>query len=294
MYIYWIEDGKRRGPSTVSDFISLLETGEITADTLCWHSGCSAWAPARELPALVAYFQQENEKEQSDKDSATPAETSCASRQDAVSEAANSTPSQQILHRTSLYLPHPADRLMARLADCSLYAVIVTGVCYLFHVPYSPYLQPGSLLFWLPMALLEALSIHLRLSTPGKAFFGIMLFTPAHRISLPRAFVRSFLALILGMGCMQPLLALFTLPLTLYSLKKRRLTSWDLYTGVIPAQMRPGRNSFLRIWLFIIVLLVNMQLCSYFMQPWLPDMLSELQSYWPEAAEMLRQQLPSL
>lgn len=292
MYIYWIKGNKRRGPGTVADFIGMLEIGEASPDTLCWHAGCSSWVPARELPALSAYFQEKREEEQTDSNSNAPAETPDILQQATAVGTVDPASPQQAPSCTSLYLPQPAERFMARLVDCSLYAVTVTGLCYLLRIPYSPYFQPGSLLFWLPMPLLEALSIHLRLSTPGKAFFGIVLFTPSHRVSFARALVRSFLAMLMGMGCMQPLLAVITLPLTLYSLNKRRLTSWDIHTGVIPAQVRRERGSFLRIWLFIIVMLVNLQLFSLFMQPWLPDMISELHSYWPEAAEMLGQQLP--
>lgn len=292
MYIYWIESDRKHGPDTVADFISLLETGEVSPETLCWHAGCSKWTPARELPALSAYFREEEEK-QDNSEASDLTEVADIPQQDNAAGVQVPFPSRQALHRTGLYLPRSTDRFMARLMDCSLYAAAAMGFCYFFQIPYSSYLQPGGICFWLPMVLLEALSIHLRLSTPGKAFFGIVLFTPLRRISFPRAFVRSFLAMVMGMGCMQPLLALITLPLTLYSLKKRHLTSWDIYTGIIPTQVRREHGSFLRIWLFIIVILVNVQLCSYFMQPWLPDMLSELQSHWPEAAEMLRQQLPS-
>ncbi len=281
MYIYWIVDGKKRGPVAVSDFISMLEVGDISPDTLCWHSGCSGWLPARELPALAAFFKKDVEEDESESDAPAAPRQAASS---AAAAAADPSSQQQALPRLGLCLPRPSDRFMARLVDCHLYVVAVTGLCYFFHVPFSLYLQPGNLLFWLPMILLEALLVKLRLPTPGKAFFGIAFFPPS-RIPFIRALVRSLLAIVIGMGCMQPILALFTLPLTLYSLKKRHLTSWDIFTGIIPVQTHPEQRSPLRLVLFVILILLCSQLYSFFLQPWMPDMLRELQSYWPEAAD---------
>ncbi len=283
MYIYWIDGDKKRGPITVPDFLSLLEMGEVNEETLCWHSGCSGWQKARELPALAAYF--------TDKKQGTEDETHAAPHAPGETSAGRGSSPSPTMQRIGVTLPRPGERLMARLTDCSIYAVLVLGCLYLFRVPYSPYLQPGSIFFWLPMTLLEAFCICRGRTTPGKAFFGIMLFIPTMNIPFRRAFFRSFLAMVMGMGCMQVWLAIFTLPLTFYSLKTRRITAWDFRSGILAVSVRKKRGGSLRVWTFIIILLVNLQLCSYFMQPWLPEMLRDLETYWPEAAQMLHEHL---
>lgn len=58
MDIYWIKDKQRRGPATVPDILSLVQSGELTPDTLGWHAGCTGWQPLRELPALCDFLRE--------------------------------------------------------------------------------------------------------------------------------------------------------------------------------------------------------------------------------------------
>ncbi|MBQ9835074.1 MAG: DUF4339 domain-containing protein [Akkermansia sp.] len=75
MDIYWIENGKRKGPVTVPDIISLVQMGELTPDTQGWHAGCAAWMPLRELPALADFLGNlENRSKAAKQEDTTPAE----------------------------------------------------------------------------------------------------------------------------------------------------------------------------------------------------------------------------
>ena len=49
-------DGKQYGPFTVEQLRPFVPTGQITAQTLVWCQGMSAWAPANSRPDIAVLF----------------------------------------------------------------------------------------------------------------------------------------------------------------------------------------------------------------------------------------------
>lgn len=49
-------DGKQYGPFTVEQLRPFVPTGQITAQTLVWCQGMSAWAPAGTRPDIAPLF----------------------------------------------------------------------------------------------------------------------------------------------------------------------------------------------------------------------------------------------
>jgi len=49
-------EGKQYGPFTVDQLRPFVPTGQITAQTLVWCQGMSAWAPAGACPEIAVIF----------------------------------------------------------------------------------------------------------------------------------------------------------------------------------------------------------------------------------------------
>ncbi len=283
MQIYWIENQKRCGPASVPDILSKLELGELSPTTLTWHSGCPGWVPLEKLPALRDYV----DSHPSHGDVPPPA----PSRDDTPKMPVNASPPQDeaivpVIPMESLLVGF-GPRLLARLIDCSLYVTTLLGIMFLLNVPYQPYFQPGNPLFWLPLVLLEGISLYFLHTTPGKFWMGIGMTPLGNHSGLGVCTLRSFLVFILGMGCMLPLLAPITAILTFLGIRRNKITYWDMRTAIIP--VCPNRSiSPLRIISTIFLLYICLQLSSFAMQPWIPDMLNEIHMQNPDAASWLQ------
>ena len=72
-----------------------------------------------------------------------------------------------------VYLPTPVERLLARLADISLYMALFYGVIYARQIPFDVALLPSSPMVWLGYVVLEALLVYFIGTTPGKAMLGM-------------------------------------------------------------------------------------------------------------------------
>ncbi len=283
MDIYWIQDKQRRGPATVPDVISLVQMGELTPETLGWHAGCPQWMPLRELPALADFLGQNNhdngENETSDNGTA-PVPPS-------PDKAPDTAPTTPVILAVGV-APSPMARLMARLLDTSLYCVLALGLIRLSGAAYDSALLPGTPLFWLPMLLLEALFLSKWGTTPGKRLMGINLLP--HRQTVPltfgRALHRSFLVFFLGVGMYIFPLSLLMAAFTAWRLKHSPITLWDARTRTIPVQTRPTTPA--RILTAIIIVYLAMNAAGYLLQPWMPDMLQEMEQSSPETAKTLR------
>lgn len=274
MQIYWIDKQQRCGPASVPDVLAKVQLGELSPDTQGWHRGCEGWRPLRELPALVDFLGTEQELTEPD----TP-------------QAADDSPAQEDEPQPEpavirLVLPRVIHRLLARVIDTALYATVAMGIMYLLRVPYNPYFQPGSPIFWLPMLAVEAYMLHRWHTTPGKRWLGIRLQSIRQPFTYGAALLRSMLVFVLGMGCMNLLLGLIMLAFSYVRVTRRGATLWDMRTATLPILTSPPTA--LRIVGILVFLLLAMNMCSLFMQPWLPDMINELQEQSPDAARVLR------
>lgn len=275
--IYWIENHKRCGPTTVPDILGRVQRGELTPDTLGWHSGCADWMPLRQLPALADFLAREEPPPAAEAEAPAPA---------AEQPAQPATPQPGIDRQLlNIALPSPTNRLLARLIDTALYATLALGIMHMLQLPYKWYLQPGSPAFWLPFPVLEALLLYRWHTTPGKRWMGIYLHPLSGRFRLGSLLGRSVLVGVMGMGCMLFPVTLVTLLLSYFYLRQRGITLWDVQAGSLPVhKRRPSVASAIAAACF---LFFAMQLCSQYMQPWMPDMMQELREQSPQAAQML-------
>ncbi len=295
MDIYWIQDKQRRGPSTVPDVISLLQTGELTPDTPGWHKGCSAWVPLRELPAL-ADFINKPEPETASEPTAPAEPESAPLPPPPARKMDSSTPADRVMEEVApqrTYLPSPVARLLARLVDCTLYAVLYGAIVFLQGLPYNASLILSvNPLLWLPMLFLEAWMLSTWGTTPGKALMGIRLttFGDVTRLSYLRALLRTTMAFTLGLGLMMPQLLPLMLALEYWMLRRRGITPWDARSSTLPTQQNPPMPS--RYVLAVISLYVGSVVFFSCMKPWMPGMIDDIARTQPELAERLRQFMP--
>ena len=282
MQIYWIENQKRCGPASVPDILSKLELGELSRNTLTWHSGCSGWVPLEKLPALQEYMNHT---------SSAGAQPSLPPRRDTVHVPKTASPAEDKASIPAVpiesLLVGFGPRLVARLMDCALYTTALLGIMYLLRVPYQPYFQPGNPLFWLPFVLLEGISLRWMHTTPGKFWMGIGMAPLGNNSGLGVCTLRSLLVFIIGMGCMLPLLAPITAILTYIGIRRNKITYWDMRTAIVPVCPKRVISPF-RIISTIFLLYVCLQLSSFAMQPWIPDMINEIHSQNPDAASWLQ------
>lgn len=279
MRIYWIANGKQCGPATVPDILAKLELGELTPETLGWHSGSGDWRPLRELPALAEYFAAAA-KEKAAKEEPPPA----------LPPLPDAPPVDAPLpDKATVILPRPGIRFAARALDMSIYAALVLGIMYTFQVPFHRYLQPGSITFWLPLVLLEACMLHRWGATPGKMIMGIRIRRLSGRMSFQAALKRSMLVFLLGVGCMMPLLSIVMLAMSYFRVKNRGLAVWDLFSTSLPLLV--ARPSAARKILVAVGIFLCFQLSANYLQPWVPDMLQELREQDPASAQMLEDYL---
>lgn len=297
MDIYWIENGKRKGPVTVPDIISLVQMGEITPDTKGWHAGCPQWMPLRELPALVDFLAapSKNNKE-TPQEVAAPLEPSPAEKAPLPSglppilpkatHQQNTTP--QAPQIVEVYPATAAARLAARFVDTALYAAIALGIAYMLKLEYNSYYTPSSPSFWLPMVALEAFCLNRFGTTPGKLLMGIRLasLVGVPRISYGRALLRSALVFFLGTGLMMFPVGLVMMLFSYWNLRSRGICLWDARATTIPVQ--PSKSGPKRFLGAIITIYLALTAAGLFMQPWLPTMLDEIEKQSPEAARQLR------
>lgn len=276
MQIYWIKDRQRCGPAAIPDVLGMVQLGELTPDTLGWHSGCEKWLPLRELPALADYL---NEKNDESGDEPKPA---AAPPRD---PAAPITSVDDFLH---VVLPDPSTRLLARLVDMAIYATLALGIMYTFRVPYSIAYMPGSPIFWLPMLIIEALLLSSFRTTPGKRWMGIHFTAVMRPIRPSNGLLRTGLMFVCGLGCMLGYVTLVTLVLSYISIKRRGLVMWDIASGTLPTQA-PQKPTVISRVAAVFFLLCAAQLCGRFMMPWMPDMIAELREYAPSMAQMFEQ-----
>ncbi len=304
MDIYWIKDKKQCGPSTVPDVISLLQVGELTPDTLGWHSGCQKWVPLRELPALADFLKKDattpaEEEPEASETPSTPEEEPAAPAPAQQEESASlpAIPGEEAPKEAAtarrVYLPSPVARLLARFVDYGLYTMLFYSVLYLREVPYdAALLLSVNPLLWLPMVALEAGLLSTWGTTPGKALMGIRIttFGDAPRLGYLRAFMRSLMVFTLGMGVMMPQLLPIMLAFEYWMLRRRGITPWDARCSTLPTQSTPALPS--RYVLAIITLYTSAVIAASCVQPWFNAMVADIEKSSPELARTLRQYLP--
>lgn len=268
MEIYWVENKKQCGPISVSEIISKIEAGELTAETRGWHSGCEAWRPLRELPALAFYFEREKKEDSPEKE------------EDAVNDQTAPIPVQVIT------APLPMMRFLARVVDSSLYMLAAFALLRALQMPFHAlYFTP---LLWLPMYFAEGWLLHVFGTTPGKKLFGIEVSRlDGSHLTTGQGINRSLQVFFFGMGFMYSILPLVTMAVSLYHVRTRGLTLWDARCKIFPKVVKSCGAE--RILTALAVVFCSLYLSGMLFQAWMPDMLTWLQ----ETAQSEGGQVPS-
>ena len=287
MDIYWIADKKQCGPATVPDVISLVQMGEISPETRGWHAGCEQWMPLRELPALADFLNEKEPPTCEPQDELPPVPA-------AEPEPAEPAASQLPPGAVRVYLPSPAVRFLARLADIALYMTLFYGVIYARQIPFDVSLLPSSPLVWLGYVALEAVLVYYLGTTPGKALLGIQLRCVGEgQMTIGRAMSRACLVFVSGLGMMVSVLPLVMMGISWWLLRKRGITMWDARCSTLPLQLEPTRLT--RQFLVVVVIMICFQVTSYCIAPWADDVVTAVEMQSPEVAEWMREtmQLPA-
>ncbi len=308
MEIFWIKDKRRCGPSSVRDIVDRVRLGELPPETLGWHAGVKSWKPLRDLPALADFLQDMTEPGEEARGE-KPAPEEKAQEQSAglppKPDAENKVDVKLGIHlppnmpdelcAADMSVPPPWTRLLARVADTLLYLALVLGVLYTVGAPYSQYLLPGSLFFWLPMVLLEAYCLSKWHTTPGKRLMGIYVGTmgASPEMSFGRAFLRSFTVFILGMGMMSfPFFPI--MPIVSYcALRKRGISWWDMRALSLPIAKKAGLG-FSRILVPLALIYVCLVAAGIFMKPWYKPMYEEIGKVDSDMAKIMLRFIPEL
>lgn len=301
MDIYWIQDKKKCGPSTVPDIISRIELGELTLDTRGWHAGCEGWMPLRELPALADFLHRgepADEEQPTDNDdvslvSSTPIFTDNAEtpRPDTAAEAVMNGKEDKSPEELPTYaLAAPSARLLARMIDVAAYLALVYGAVYVRQIPFNPALLPSNPLFWLPFIVLEGALIAFVGVTPGKWLLGIRLGrigTAGPTLGFLQCLNRAFMVFVCGMGMMFSFLPFITCGISWWLLRRRGITPWDMRCGTLPIRLRPLTP--LGVLAVLAVLLGCFLLITHCLQPWEQAMWEEIARQSPEMGDWVNQ-----
>lgn len=302
MEIYWIKDKKRCGPASVPDVLDMVRRGDLQPDTRGWHTGVQGWHPLCELPALAGLMPRATKTEQ-----APDAAPGTEEPADATTPKPAVEPSTEKLGVNvpasitegigagALGLPTATARLLARVIDSLLYCVLALGALFMADAPYNPYYLPGSPLFWLPMIALEALCLSKWNTTPGKRLLGIYICTVGDtpQMGYGRAFMRSFMAYLLGAGMFSFPFCVVMPAVSLWVLRKRGICWWDMRVLTFPVAKR-GAARFSRVLLSLGLVYVCLVAAGVFVKPWLRPMYEEIRKEDPDTARIMLHLIPDL
>lgn len=214
-YFLSIND-ERQGPFSLYKAGEMIEAGSIDGTTLAWHRGLEEWAPVAEIPSLAALLPTGNETgdiEVSPTSNTAPPPLPSPGPGTAMPEQGP---------KASRSSRHPLRRFAARMFDFTL----VSSLVFMTSDFEFPQLQPGqsyeeffnaylaimqqpeaitlartqffALICW---HVLEAVSLHLFRTTPGKALLGISVGSAdGSALTIPRALGRSFYVYVMGVG----------------------------------------------------------------------------------------------
>ncbi len=226
MEFYLSIGGTKKGPYSIFKVGDLLESGEITPETLAWHRELAGWIPVRDVPALEVVFGRDQDRKPEppplplpEPELAPPHAKELAGVPLPAIEAINS-PLVRILDQS-----RPFVHFWARMFDYMVVSVIVfqfsdvsipqqlpgEGFAELFTRYLAEMQKPEALvlartLFFALIGwhLIEAVLIHLFATAPGKALFGLTVKTATgEKVPMLPSLGRSFYVYVMGVGFYQ-------------------------------------------------------------------------------------------
>lgn len=297
MDIYWIEQKQKKGPAPEVVIISMLESGELSPETLSWHKGCSGWIPLSDLPALSSFFAHNDdgkpvykpENTSPSKDGDTPG------GEDGAGEAQAAT-----IRVLVIPAPTMTARVAARFLDFLFYWVLILYILKAFAPDPVAILTDKNglftLCFWIPYVLIEALLLKAFGTTPGKRLMRVRVRslpralpgeevpsgnaptkypTRLPQISWTQSLLRSLFVMVFGLGFFIPLLTVFCGLFSWILYKQQGFTRWDRATQTVVEGKKPEALDWIRFTLWTLVLLMIMGSIT---QAWTPQMMEFLKS----------------
>lgn len=260
MDFYLSIKGTKQGPYSIFKVGDLLESGEVTADTLAWHRDLEEWKPLREIAALEAVRE----------------------RNQARHPAALSTPPPMPVPTPDPVVPHareigesplppvepvpgagaaqaqarvrPFLRFWARMFDYTAVSVLVfqlsditlpqqgpdEGFADLFARYLLEMQKPEALVFartlflsLIGWHLLEAVLIHLIGTTPGKALFGLKVRADdGGPVPMLASLGRSFYVYVMGVGFYQFPFILIGMIFSFFRIQSTGKCLWDQHLKI--------------------------------------------------------------
>lgn len=231
MDIYYAIGQQKQDPVPAVEIMSMVERGELDADTMGWHRGCKSWMPLKDLPELkdffLARFSRELKEAEPDGEfgHVSDVQASDADVEGAIPlERMDEFGKVDVQRRVELASPEL--RFMARIIDLLIYLLLYIVFLRLsfseFHLSFF------NALIWLPVVLLEAVSLSLWGTTPGKALLGLrVVMMDGGKLRLMRMLTRSFYVIFFGMGLVTTVFSPVLLALSWWWTRKNMLSPWD-------------------------------------------------------------------
>lgn len=265
MDFYLSIDGSRKGPYSIFKVGDLLESGEVTADTLAWHRDLDTWKPLCDIPALEMLRERSKARNSGEVETRSvpippplPAPEPVNPHAGEIGDAP--LPPTQV---APVFLPvppvdaaraRPFIRFWARMFDYTAVSVLIfqlsdvmvpealpgDSMTEIFNRYMAEMQKPEALIFarTLFFALIgwhfiEAVLIHLFGTTPGKAIFGVKVKTEdGEPVPMKRALGRSFYVYVMGVGFYQFPLILIGMIFSFFRIQSTGNCLWDQHLKI--------------------------------------------------------------
>jgi len=261
MDFYLSLDGARKGPYSIFKIGALLESGEVTGDTLAWHRDLDAWQPLHEVPALEMLRERSKSR--------TVGEVPGRPVPPPLPEPETINPHADEIGNAPLppvrpaYLPTPPEdptrarpfiRFWARMFDYTAVSVLVfqmsdvlvpqalpgESLTEVFNRYMEEMQKPEALIFARTLFLslmgwhfIEAVLIHLYGTTPGKALFGIKVKTEnGESVPMKTSLGRSFYVYVMGVGFYQFPFILIGMVFSYFRIQSTGNCLWDQHLKI--------------------------------------------------------------
>ncbi|MDF1738917.1 MAG: RDD family protein [Verrucomicrobiales bacterium] len=251
MDFYLSIGGTKKGPYSIFKVSELIESKEVTDDTLVWHVGMTGWKPLKDVPALENVFEHVKPKETTPPEKETYEMPPVPEETPDSSGAATATMEASPVHIATNVRPFL--RFWARMFDYTLVSVIVfllsdvampqplegESVNDLLTRYIAEMQKPEALLLartqffaMIGWHFLEGILLHVLGTTPGKALFGIRVRQlDGSRLQPLKSVGRSFYIYLLGVGFYQVPFILIGMVFSFFRLMSTGDCLWDQHLG---------------------------------------------------------------
>ncbi len=265
MDFYLSIDGSKRGPYSLLKVGELLESGDVSGDSLAWHRDLDGWKPLREIPALEMLRERSKARAEENlpQEPVAPPPPKPEPEPEPVNPHAGEIDGAPLPSTRPLVAPvvsgaaagtRPFVRFWARMFDYTAVSVLIfqlsdaavpqplpgESLAEIFGRYLAEMQKPEALVFarTLFFALigwhfLEAVLIHLIGTTPGKALFGIRVRKiTGEPLPMKTSLGRSFYVYVMGVGFYQFPLILIGMIFSFFRIHSTGNCLWDQHLKI--------------------------------------------------------------